>query len=167
MPYYDANRDLRRKKVKDEFGKLCQYSSSLLFDGLGNSVDRIQVTSSYAEVTNVINVTSSSYADTTFYTTESVIATNNTTTSIFQFPSNTYNSLFVNYLMNDGTNFKAGNVVVLYTTSSVKMSETSTTDIGDVSNTSIISYLSASSVHLAVVNNSSNDFSFKFHCEKI
>jgi len=166
---YDSTRDLRGKRVKNEFDKLCQYSSSLLFDGLGNSIERLQITASYVETSSftVTHIESSSYAESTSYVTSSLIAANNQTSSILEQLSNMYNCLFINYLIRSDLGFRGGNVVVLYTTSSVNMNETCTTDIGDVSDIHIIANLSSSFISVSVVNNTNSDATIKYHCEKM
>lgn len=78
-----------------------------------------------------------------------------------------YNSVFVNYMANDGSNFRAGNIVMVYTTSSVNYNEIATTDIGDSSGLYIKAELSSSFVRLYGINNTNTDYILKYHYDVI
>jgi hypothetical protein len=91
----------------------------------------------------------------------SMLANANSTTVLFQYPNNINNSVFVKYMLNDSVNYRAGNVVVIYTTASIKLTETSTTDIGDTTSIVLNADISASTMRIFAVNNSNNDFNIK------
>jgi hypothetical protein len=90
-----------------------------------------------------------------------MLANANSTTVLFQYPNNINNSVFVKYMLNDSVNYRAGNVVVIYTTASIKLTETSTTDIGDTTSIVLNADISASTMRIFAVNNSNNDFNIK------
>jgi hypothetical protein len=99
------------------------------------------------------------------YSTTITNAINNATTSIISIPNTIYSSIFVNYVLTDSQNFRAGNIVVLYTTSSAVLSETSTTDIGNSNELQFSASISSSFVQLLAINNTNDDFSIKYHYE--
>jgi len=121
-------------------------------------------TASYAETASYTNTSSfaltASYA---VYSATVINAINNTTTSIISNPNTIYTSMFVNYVLTDSQNFRAGNIVVLYTTSSAVLSEICTTDIGNSNGLQFSASISASFVNLLVVNNTNTDYSVKYH----
>lgn len=99
------------------------------------------------------------------YSTNTIIAINNDTSSIISIFNTIYSSIFVNYVLTDTQNFRAGNIVILYTTSSAVLSETSTADIGDSNGLQFSASLSSSFVQLLAVNSTNDDFSIKYHYE--
>lgn len=110
-----------------------------------------------------ISASSAVTASYTVYSATVITATNNTTTSIISNPNTIYSSMFVNYVLTDTQNYRAGNIVVLYTTSSAVLSETCTTDIGNSNGLQFSASISASFVNLLVVNSTPNDYSIKYH----
>lgn len=109
---------------------------------------------------------SSSYAVTSsylIYPSSLVSVAGNATTSFILQTSSINNGIFINYTMNDGGNFRAGNVVVLYNTNSVNLAETTTTDIGNSSGLTIQANISNTFVTVSAVNNTSNNFNIKYH----
>ncbi len=92
---------------------------------------------------------------------------NNATSSIISILNSIYNSMFVNYVLTDTQNFRAGNIVVLYTTSSTVLTETCTTDIGNSDGLHFSASLSASYVNLLVVNTTNSDYSVKYHYDTL
>jgi len=114
---------------------------------------------------------SSSYSETsktssyTVYSSTTIISINNTTTSLFQQPNTIYSGIFLNYIVKDGVNYRAGNIVTVYNTESVKHNETTTTDIGDSTGLNLSAVMSGSYVEVIVVNNTINNFDVKYHYE--
>ena len=89
---------------------------------------------------------------------------NNTTSSILSLNNTTYNSIFVNYILNDTQNFRAGSIIVLFTTISAVLSEICTTDIGNTSDDiQFLTNISGSNISLLMINASSNDYFIKYH----
>lgn len=85
------------------------------------------------------------------------------TSSIFSSPSTIYNCVFINYLLTNAGIFRAGNIVILYTTSSIELSETCTKGFGDSSGVIFIPELSASTAKLLALNGQNTDFQLKYH----
>jgi hypothetical protein len=113
------------------------------------------------------NAVSSSYALSSSYSVYRAITTNlpgNTTTSIFSQTSSIYNSIFVNYVLTDAANFRAGNIVVLYTTASTVLTEVCTRDIG-TTQVSFDAELSASFVNVKAMNADPQTYSLRYHLE--
>lgn len=54
-----------------------------------------------------------------------------TNTNIIMLPTSSYNGGFFDYIVKDGTNFRAGNIMTIFNGNTVKFTETSTNDIGD------------------------------------
>jgi hypothetical protein len=69
--------------------------------------------------------------------------------------------VFVKYMLNDSVNYRAGNMVVIYTTSSVKITEFSTADIGDTTPFTLGAELSESVMRILANNSSPNGFNIK------
>jgi hypothetical protein len=109
----------------------------------------------------------SSWSNNTIYQTNNVTCNSNTTTSILQQTSSIYNSIFVNYVLTDGGNYRAGNVVVLYTTSSITMDEICTSDIGDSNKLSLTADISNSFVRVLGINTSLNNYNVKYHYDTL
>jgi len=55
------------------------------------------------------------------------------TTNIYSIPTSAYTGAFFDYTVNDGTNLRAGNIMSIWSGSTIQYSETSTTDIGNTS----------------------------------
>ncbi len=53
------------------------------------------------------------------------------TTNIFSVATASYTSMFYEYYIKNGTNLRAGNIVAVWTGSSIQFTETSTMDIGN------------------------------------
>lgn len=129
-----------------------------------SNAEYLQVSASY--VTSSINSISASVALTAsylVYPSGIITATNNDTTSLISISDSIYNSMFVSYVLNDTQNFRAGNIVVLYTTSSAVLNETCTTDIGNSDGVQFSASLSASNVNLLVMNGTNQNYSVKYH----
>lgn len=65
-------------------------------------------------------------------TTTRVIATTGTT-NVYSIPTSAYTGAFFDYTVSDGTNLRAGNIMSIWSGSSVNITETQTTDFGNTS----------------------------------
>ena len=183
---YNSDWDLTGKKIKDRYPYLLQVQNNSPWDGLGWLQENLNVTSSFAiscSYTNVIQSITSSFASNSLSTSyvrgsdvDGIVATasfvlpqnttavisSNGTSSVLILPYNTYNGVFLNYVITNGVNFRAGQITVVYTTSSVSMDETSTTDIGDTSGISLMSDISASMLRILAANVTNNQYNLKY-----
>ena len=91
------------------------------------------------------------------------VATNNATTSLFYQTASIYNSIFMNYILSSGQNYRAGSVMVLYTTASSVNTEVSTTDIGNTDGVTFMVTMSNTFVSVSVANATANNFNVKYH----
>lgn len=133
-----------------------QFSGSLI------GTSSYSISASWAPNTN--DTISASYSQTASYvipSISSVLVNSNVTGVLFQYPNTIHNSIFLKYMLNDSVNYRAGNVVVIYTTSSAKMTETCTADIGDTTPIVLNTDISASTVRIFAINNSPTDFNIK------
>ena len=55
------------------------------------------------------------------------------TTTIYSIPTSAYTGAFFDYTVNDGTNLRAGNIMSIWSGTSVNFTETTTTDFGNTS----------------------------------
>ena len=133
-------------------------SGSIIATGSITSLGGFLGTSSYSLTSSFSNT--SSYL---IYSSVTVQAPSGSTISLITVPNSIYNSMFVTYFLNDTQNFRAGNVVVLYTIQSAILTETSTTDIGDSSGLTISASLNASNVNLLAINGTTNNYTIKYH----
>ena len=157
---------IERLRIRDDGNIFLSGSitASLFIGNLqGNSTSASYVLSaSYAPGNPTI---SSSYAVTSSYAITNIITqtlNNNTTTSFYDQPHSIYNGVFINYVLMDGSNFRAGNIVVVYNTSSVKFNETCTTDIGNNDGLNISASISASRIVLSAANSNGNSYTMKY-----
>jgi len=107
---------------------------------------------------------SASYAQTASYvipTISTVSIVSAQTASLYQQSNTINNSIFGKYMLNDGVNYRAGNIVAIYTTSSIKLTETCTADIGDTTLITINAELSASTIKIIAINNGGTNFNIK------
>ncbi len=73
-----------------------------------------------------------SYLAPSLNTTTRVIATTGTT-NVYSIPTSAYTGAFFDYTVSDGTNLRAGNIMSIWSGSSVNITETQTTDFGNTS----------------------------------
>jgi hypothetical protein len=73
-----------------------------------------------------------SYQAPSLNTTARVIATTGTT-NVYSIPTSAYTGAFFDYTVSDGTNLRAGNIMSIWSGSSVNYTETQTTDFGNTS----------------------------------
>lgn len=65
--------------------------------------------------------------------TTSRVTANSGLTNIYSIPTSAYTGAFYDYTVNDGSNARAGNVMAIFSGSSIQYTETSTLDIGNTS----------------------------------
>lgn len=118
----------------------------------------ISISSSYATTASM--AVSASYL---IYPSQIVTVNAGSTGSLLVITASTYNSVFMSYILNDFQNFRAGNVVVLYTTSSTVWTETCTSDIGNSDNLKLSASLSASFLTVYAVNSGTTNYNVKYH----
>jgi hypothetical protein len=73
-----------------------------------------------------------SYQAPSLNTTTKVTATTGTT-NVYSIPTSAYTGAFFDYTVSDGTNLRAGNIMSIWSGSSVNITETQTTDFGNTS----------------------------------
>jgi hypothetical protein len=73
-----------------------------------------------------------SYQAPSLNTTTKVTATTGTT-NVYSIPTSAYTGAFFDYIVSDGTNLRAGNIMSIWSGSSVNYTETQTTDFGNTS----------------------------------
>ena len=73
-----------------------------------------------------------SYLAPSLNTTAYVISTTGTT-NVYSIPTSAYTGAFFDYTVSDGTNLRAGNIMSIWSGTSVNFTETSTTDFGNTS----------------------------------
>ena len=144
--------------------------SVFIYSNITQSFTSIAISASWASASISTSYSptsvSASYSFTASYTPYARYETtliNNSTSSILELPNNMYNSVFVNYMMTDGTNFRAGNIVTIYTTASLNFTEICTTDIGNSTGLHVNGELSNSFVKIYGVNNTNTDYTLKYH----
>jgi len=69
----------------------------------------------------------------------------------------------VSYILTDSQNYRAGNIVVLYTPTTAVLTEACTTDIGNSDKVIFSASVDMTNVNLMVTNNSETDYSIKYH----
>ena len=69
----------------------------------------------------------------------------------------------MNYILSSGQNYRAGSVMVLYTTASSVNTEVSTTDIGNTDGVTFMVTMSNTFVSVSVANATANNFNVKYH----
>jgi len=91
------------------------------------------ISASYALTASLVNgnvnVTTATIGNTTYITANSTVTTG--TTTIHSIPTSSYSSTFIDYVISDTTNSRAGNIQSVWLGSDVNYTETATMDIGN------------------------------------
>lgn len=108
----------------------------LLSSWTGSSTSQFQGTSSYSSESSTASLSfTTSYVKSPigdiFFVSASALA--NTTTSIISMPTASYRSSFLNYTVDSGANFRAGQITTAWSGSETHFYEFQTTDFGDTS----------------------------------
>lgn len=84
------------------------------------------------------------------YTTAVISSTTAATTqSIYGLSTSSYGGAFVDYMVQSGSNARAGNMMAVWNGSNINFTETTTTDIGDTTDFNIIVHISQSQAQIA------------------
>lgn len=91
------------------------------------------ISASYAATASLangsVNVTTATIGNTTYITVNTTVATG--TTTIHSIPTSSYSSAFIEYVISDTINSRAGNIQSVWLGSDVNYTETATMDIGN------------------------------------
>ena len=115
--------------IQGSSGELFSVSDSLtgsLFSV--NDISGLPILEVFSDNTTLMG----SYLAPSLNTTSRVIATTGTT-NVYSIPTSAYTGAFFDYTVSDGTNLRAGNIMSIWSGSSVNMTETQTTDFGNTS----------------------------------
>ena len=115
--------------VQGSSGELFSVSDSLtgsLFSV--NDISGLPILEVFSDNTTLMG----SYLAPSLNTTASVLATTGTT-NVYSIPTSAYTGAFFDYTVSDGTNLRAGNIMSIWSGSSVNYTETQTTDFGNTS----------------------------------
>jgi len=95
------------------------------------------------------------YQAPTLYTTKRVtsIAGNNV---IYSLTTSSYDGAFFDYVAKSGSNARAGNIMALWSGTSVNFTETTTTDFGDTSGLAFLAFISGSNLVLSGSTSTAN-----------
>jgi len=95
------------------------------------------------------------YQAPTLYTTKKVtsIAGNNV---IYSLATSSYDGAFFDYVAKSGSNARAGNIMALWSGTSVNFTETTTTDFGDTSGLAFLAFISGSNLVLSGSTSTAN-----------
>jgi hypothetical protein len=115
--------------VQGSSGELFSVSDSLVGSLFSvNDISGLPILEVFSDNTTLIG----SYLAPSLNTTVRVIATTGTT-NVYSIPTSAYTGAFFDYTVSDGTNLRAGNIMSIWSGSSVNITETQTTDFGNTS----------------------------------
>ncbi len=115
--------------VQGSSGELFSVSDSLVGSLFSvNDISGLPVIEAFSNNTILMG----SYLAPSLNTTTRVIATTGTT-NVYSIPTSAYTGAFFDYTVSDGTNLRAGNIMSIWSGTSVNITETQTTDFGNTS----------------------------------
>jgi hypothetical protein len=115
--------------VQGSSGELFSVSDSLVGSLFSvNDISGLPILEVFSDNTTLMG----SYLAPSLNTTSRVIATTGTT-NVYSIPTSAYTGAFFDYTVSDGTNLRAGNIMSIWSGSSVNITETQTTDFGNTS----------------------------------
>ena len=115
--------------VQGSSGELFSITDSLIGSLFSvNDISGLPILEVFSDNTTLMG----SYLAPSLNTTSRVIATTGTT-NVYSIPTSAYTGAFFDYTVSDGTNLRAGNIMSIWSGSSVNMTETQTTDFGNTS----------------------------------
>jgi hypothetical protein len=115
--------------VQGSSGELFSVSDSLVGSLFSvNDISGLPVIEAFSDNTILMG----SYLAPSLNTTTRVIATTGTT-NVYSIPTSAYTGAFFDYTVSDGTNLRAGNIMSIWSGTSVNITETQTTDFGNTS----------------------------------
>jgi hypothetical protein len=130
--------------VQGSQGELFSVSDSLtgsLFSV--NDISGLPVLEAFSDNTILMG----SYLAPSLNTTVKIVATTGST-NIYSIPTSAYTGAFFDYTINDGTNLRGGNIMSIWSGSTIQYTETSTNDIGNTSGLTFNMIISDSSAIL-------------------
>ncbi len=115
--------------VQGSSGELFSVTDSLIGSLFSvNDISGLPIMEVFSDNTTLMG----SYLAPSLNTTSRVIATTGTT-NVYSIPTSAYTGAFFDYTVSDGTNLRAGNIMSIWSGSSVNITETQTTDFGNTS----------------------------------
>jgi len=115
--------------VQGSSGELFSVSDSLVGSLFSvNDISGLPILEVFSDNTTLMG----SYLAPSLNTTSRVIATTGTT-NVYSIPTSAYTGAFFDYTVSDGTNLRAGNIMSIWSGTSVNITETQTTDFGNTS----------------------------------
>ena len=115
--------------VQGSSGELFSVSDSLVGSLFSvNDISGLPIFEVFSDNTTLMG----SYLAPSLNTTARVIATTGTT-NVYSIPTSAYTGAFFDYTVSDGTNLRAGNIMSIWSGTSVNITETQTTDFGNTS----------------------------------
>lgn len=186
MPDYNPFFDLRGKKIKDCYQLLLLSSGSVVYNGLGMSMQHSASyadTASYTLQSQIISITSSissswasqslssSLSETSktasvlngFVLDSGNLATTQTASNIvvIQKVTGSFSSAFYNYTISSGSNLRTGQVFGGWINNTCTYTDISTADIGDTSQVTMSIFVSGGFVQLLINAQSTNNWYVK------
>jgi len=108
------------------------YGGSVTSASFASTASYVNPLRQTVQVTGSLNVTGSVYINNALYSNQTnTLATENKI--LYSIPTSTYDALFVEYIAKNGSNARAGQIMSATDGTSVKYTETTTTDIGSTS----------------------------------
>ena len=130
--------------VQGSQGELFSVSDSLIGSLFSvNDISGLPVLEAFSDNTVLMG----SYLAPSLNTTVKIVATTGST-NIYSIPTSAYTGAFFDYTINDGTNLRAGNIMGIWSGTTIQYSETSTNDIGNTSGLTFNMIISGSSAIL-------------------
>jgi hypothetical protein len=115
--------------VQGSSGELFSITDSLVGSLFSvNDISGLPILEVFSDNTTLMG----SYLAPSLNTTARVIATTGTT-NVYSIPTSAYTGAFFDYTVSDGTNLRAGNIMSIWSGTSVNITETQTTDFGNTS----------------------------------
>jgi hypothetical protein len=130
--------------VQGSQGELFSVSDSLIGSLFSvNDISGLPVIEAFSDNTVLMG----SYLAPSLNTTVKIVATTGST-NIYSIPISAYTGAFFDYTINDGTNLRGGNIMSIWSGSTIQYTETSTNDIGNTSGLTFNMIISGSSAIL-------------------
>lgn len=108
-----------------------------------------QITAQGASTTNAVTLSGGATIGNTFITSSTYTATGPTTNEVvLSLATGSYDAAHIDYIIKDGTNFRAGTVMSVWRAGSVEYTDTSTNDIGNTTGASFVVDTNAANVRL-------------------
>jgi hypothetical protein len=109
-----------------------------------NDISGLPILETFSDSTTLLG----SYLAPALFTTKKTTTTNSGSFVIYNIPTGSYDGLYVDYTARSGSNARAGQIIAIWSGSSVNFTETTTTDFGTTSNLLLGVSISGSSMAL-------------------